>query len=160
MKPLGRQQFAVLITRARVKPRIQRELRFVPEEISHWEDRDFLAVTNKSQTEGVLVVPFIDRVLPFELRMVKTKASGALPAAVICDFCATWQRGSNISTITFSKDRRSVSFLVCGDLDCSLHVRDKTEAARLSRTQLREDISEEARIKRLLARMTTALRGI
>ena len=66
MKPLSRQQFADLIIRARVKLRIQRELRFVPEEIRNWEDRDFLAVMNKSRTEGVLVVPFTDRVIPLK----------------------------------------------------------------------------------------------
>lgn len=160
MKPLSRQQFADLVSKARVKPRIQRELRFVPEEITAWDSRDFLAVMNKSRTEGVLVAPFADCVVPFELRALKSKASGALPAAVICDFCATWQRSSHASTITFPNDRRSLSFLVCGDLNCSLHVRNQTSAATLSRTQLREDISEEARIERLLRRLTTILQDI
>lgn len=160
MKPLSRQQLADLIIQARVKLRIQRELRFVPEEIRNWEDRDFLAVMNKSQTEGILIVPFAERVVPFEIRALKPKASGALPAAVICDFCATWQRASYASAITFSKDRRSLTFLVCGDLNCSLHIRDKTDEARLSRTQLREDISEEGRIERLRHRMMKILQSV
>lgn len=160
MKPFSRQQFTDLVVRARVKLRLQRELRYVPEEIRDWEERDFLAVMNKSRTEGVLIVPFIDRVIAFELRSLKARANGALPAAVICDFCATWQRSTRAATITFSKDKRSLTFLVCADLNCSLHVRDKTEEARVSRTQLREDITEEGRVERLLRRMTEILQAI
>ena len=130
-----------------VKPRLRRELRFVPEEISDWQDRDFLAVTNRSKSEGVLLFDD-DRVVPFELQRRKPNVAGQL-VAIICDFCATWQRGTNSAIITFYRAKSTQSFLVCGDLNCSLHVRDKTPEAKLSRVQLRENNTTERRIERL-----------
>lgn len=53
MKTLTREEFTELAKN--VRPRLRRELRFVPEEITDWHDRDFLAVMNRSNTEGVLV---------------------------------------------------------------------------------------------------------
>lgn len=160
MKPLDRQQFSLLITEALVKPRLKKELRFVPEEITAWEERDFLAVFNKSRTEGVLIVPFAHRVVSFELRPLTPKSNGALPAAVICDFCVTWQRSAYVAAITFRKDRHSITYLVCEDLECSRHVRGRTAASQLSRTQLREDISDEGRIERLRQRVAAALESL
>lgn len=156
MNAITRDQFSELTSG--VRPRLRRELRFVPEEITDWEDRDFLAVTNKQGSEGVLIVPFLgDKAVPFSLQARKPNASGRIEA-IICDICATWQRGTHSAVITFIVDKtRSVSFLCCGDLDCSLHVRGKTDDARLSRTQLREQITPESRIARLHERLTSIL---
>ncbi|HEU4715361.1 MAG TPA: FBP domain-containing protein [Candidatus Saccharimonadales bacterium] len=156
MNAITREQFSELISG--VRPRLRRELRFVPEEITDWEYRDFLAVTNKQGSEGVLIVPFLgDKVVPFSLQPRKPGASGRVEA-IICDICATWQRGTHSAVITFTIDKsRSVSFLCCGDLECSLHVRGKTADATLSRTQLREQITPEARIARLHGRLTSIL---
>lgn len=160
MKAIDREEFAELLRDTRIKPRLKRELRFVPEEIAHWELRDFLAVTNRSGSEGVLVAPLSKLyVLPFELHKRTANRMGRVEA-IICDFCATWQRGSNSATITFYKDKSSVSFLCCADLLCSLHVRSKTSAATLSRTQLREQVSPEARIIRLHDRLEKILAEI
>lgn len=152
MEPITREQFAEL-TRS-LKQRLKRDLRFVPEEITNWKDRDFLAVTNKQGNEGVLIIPFMnDAVIPFALQARKPNAQGRIEA-IICDICATWQRGPHSAVITFADgDRRTVSFLCCADLNCSLHVRDKTDAAKLSRTQLREQITPEDRIARLKERL-------
>ena len=152
MSPITREQFSTL-TKG-LKQRLRRELRFVPEEVTDWRDRDFLAVTNKQGNEGVLIIPFMDDlVMPFTLQVRKPNAKGRVEA-IICDICATWQRGPYSTIITFADgDRRSVSFLCCADLNCSLHVRDKTAAATLSRTQLREQISPEDRIMRLQQRL-------
>jgi hypothetical protein len=157
VKTISREEFAGLVREARIKTRLKRDLRFVPEEITDWELRDFLAVTNRSGSEGVLVAPLGKLyVLPFELHRRTANYTGRIEA-IICDFCATWQRGSNSATITFYKDKSSVSFLCCADLLCSLHVRGKTSAATLSRTQLREQISPEARIVRLHDRLERIL---
>lgn len=158
MTPINREQFATLLKQARIKPRIQKILRFVPEEITQWEARDFLRVIDKSGREGVLIVD--STVYPFTLHPRVAKATGQT-AAIICDICATWRRGTESAVITFaSSDRRSVSFLVCADLDCSLHVRGLTTASTLSRAQLREDISPHARVARLQKRLDAMLATI
>lgn len=161
MHALSREQLTYLIDEAKIKPRIKRDLRFVPEEITDWRDRDFLAMTNRSNSEGVLVAP-LDRlyVASFHLQERTANRAGRLEA-IICDFCATWQRGSNSAIISFYRDDgSSVSFLCCGDLLCSLHVRGKTVAAKLSRTQLREDSSPERRIERFHDRLQRILGGV
>lgn len=151
---ISREQFTEL-TRG-LKVRLRRELRFVPEEITGWQDRDFLSVTNKQGNEGVLIIPFLDdMVAPFVLEPRKPNASGRTEA-VICDICATWQRGPRSAIITLlAGDKRSVSFLCCADLRCSFHVRDQTAASRLSRVQLREQMTPEARIVRLRDRLSS-----
>lgn len=129
----------------------------MPEEISDWSDRNFIAIMNKGKTEGVLVAELERRyAVPFRLQKRTANAAGRTEA-IICDFCATWQRGSHSAVISFQKEKGSVSFLVCADLLCSLHVRDKTNAAELSRTQLRETISPEGRIVRLRQRLEEIL---
>jgi hypothetical protein len=150
MKSLSREAFAQRIKEAGIRPRLQRELRFVPEEITDWDDRDFLAVMNRSKTEGVLV--FDEHIVPFQLQARKPNAAGRIEP-VICDFCATWQRGSNSATITFTKGKSTQTFLCCGDLLCSLHVRDKTAASTRSRVQLRENNTAEQRVERLWAKL-------
>jgi hypothetical protein len=155
MDAISREQFAELARDLR--PRLRRELRFVPEEITDWQDRDFLAVTNKQGNEGVLIVPFLSKGVPFTLEQRKPNATGRVEA-IICDICATWQRGTHSAVITFIVNTtHSVSFLCCDDLLCSFHVRSKTKAATLSRTQLREQITPEARIERLRRRLQSIL---
>lgn len=136
-----------LLKDARIKPRIIRELRYVPSEISHSESRDFLVIMNKSRSEGVLL--FESVYYPFSLTKKTASSTGRIDG-IICDVCATWQRGSNAARITLPKgERASVSYLVCADLDCSLHVRDMTPESKLSRAQLREHITPEDRVARL-----------
>jgi hypothetical protein len=156
MNALSREEFTELT--AAMRPRLRRELRFVPEETSDWESRDFLAVTNKQGSEGVLIVPFLkNTVVPFSLQPRKPNTSGRIEA-IICDICATWQRGTHSAVITFAVDKaHSASFLCCADLLCSLHVRGKTADATLSRTQVREQITPEARIQRLHDRLAGIL---
>ena len=71
----------------RIKPRIIRELRYVPSEIVHPESRDFLAIMNKSRSEGVLL--FEDQFYPFSLAKKAASTSGRTDG-IICDICATW----------------------------------------------------------------------
>ncbi|HET7638917.1 MAG TPA: FBP domain-containing protein [Ktedonobacteraceae bacterium] len=159
MKSLDRDQFAQLLKQARVKPRLMRELRFVPEEITDWEDRELLAVTTRSGNEGVLLIQLDELyVLPYQFSGRIADSQTGRSKAITCDFCYTWQRGSNAGTITFDgQEGHSFSFLCCGDLDCSLHVRNKTAAATLSRSQLHEDLTAEQRIERLRERLGKVL---
>lgn len=159
MNAITREQFAELANG--VKPRLRRELRFTPESITDWHDRDFLVVTNKQGNEGVLIVPFADfAVLPFAIDRRQPNAAGRVEA-IICDICATWQRGTHSAVITFtSSSTRSVSFLCCEDLQCSLHVRGKTPAAILSRAQIREQLTPNERIERLTRRLTNIVHTV
>lgn len=158
MNPVSREEFAAYLSGAGIKPRLVRELRFVPEEISDWEYRDFLAVLTKSKNEGVLL--YEDSTVPFALSKRKPSASGRVEA-IICDLCATWQRGSNSAVITFTKsDKSTASYLCCADLNCSLHVRGLTDAGLLARTQLREDILPERRIERLHSKIRAILANL
>lgn len=152
MHKLIREEFTERIVSARIKPRLRKVLRFVPEEISNWEERDFLAVTDKSGNEGVLI--YQEATVPFALSPRVARAGGQV-AAIICDICATWRRGPESAVLTLDKgERRSVSFLVCADLDCSLHVRGMTDVGMLSRSQIREDITPDRRKERLRERLT------
>ena len=151
MLPIDRDAFALLVKSSPAKLRLRKTLRFVPEEVANWDLRDFLIVTDKSGREGVLL--YGEEVVPFTLHPRTAKSSGRVEA-IICDICATWRRGTESATITFQAgERRSVSHLVCADLDCSLHVRGLTDASVLSRSQLREDLTPDARVARLHMRL-------
>jgi len=158
MNVITREQFTELVRP--LKPRLKRELRFVPEEITEWENRDFLAITNKQGNEGILIIPFLDVVIPYSLSKRMPSSKGKVEA-VICDICATWQRGTYSAVITFQASPvRSVSFLCCEDLQCSLHVRGKTSAAVLSRAQIREQIDPQERTNRLRERLTNIIEAL
>lgn len=158
MKQISRAELKEYTSAARIKPRLVRELRFVPEDVTLWGQRDFLAVLTKSKNEGVL--PYEDRVVPFRIEKRKSGVSGRIEP-IICDICSTWQRGSNSANITFARsDKSTVSYLCCADLDCSSHVRGLTNAGRLARTQLREDITPKRRIERLHTKITAILANL
>lgn len=159
MKLIDRDHLRQLLRGAGIKPKFASELRFTPEAIQDWQDRDFITVTNRSRNAGVLVYPTQEAVVSFALSRRTPNNAGRIEP-IICDICATWRRGTESAVITFQRARSTVSYLCCEDLLCSLHVRDKTEVAKVSRTQLRENISVEARIERLDQRLRSLLGGI
>ncbi|HSW90546.1 MAG TPA: FBP domain-containing protein [Candidatus Saccharimonadales bacterium] len=151
MHKITREEFVERVASARIKPRLRKTLRFVPEEVTEWDSRDFLAVTDKSGNEGVLL--YQDTTIPFTLSPRVARTGGRV-AAIICDICATWRRGPESAVLTLPKgDNRTVSYLVCADLNCSLHVRGMTDAGILSRSQIHEDITPDRRQERLRERM-------
>lgn len=152
MKEIDRDSCIALLKERRIKPRLIRDIRFVPSEVANWSDRELLAIFTKGGNEGVLLIELDDTltVLPFERssRIIDSRTGRSKP--VTCDFCKTWQRGTNAAMISFPRsDGGSNGFLCCADLNCSLHVRDLTPQATVSRTQLPEDIQTEGRIARL-----------
>lgn len=158
MTPLDREELAELLKEQRISKRLIRDLRYVPEEITYPEFRDFLTIMNKSSSEGVLL--YEEYIVPFSLTKRSANRSGRVEP-IICDICASWRRGTGSAVLTFRKTATSsASFLVCLDLDCSLHVRDVTEVSKLSRTQLREHIAPEARIKRLNEKLDMLLKSV
>lgn len=147
----SREQFADLLKTHRVSKRLVRDIRYVPEEITEPDAREFIAVLDKAGSEGVLL--YGDTLAVIRLARRMSNKSGRVEA-IICDICATWQRGSNSATLTLvHTDKHTSSYLVCADLDCSLHVRDMTAASKISRTQLREHMAPEDRIARLRQRL-------
>ena len=161
MKKLDLDQFNQLLESTRIKPRIKREVRFVTSvadmDGQAWAETELLPITDRNGNKGVLLIEIESGLyfLPYELsRGITSKTGRAQP--IICDFCRTWQTGSRSGSIIFPMDSRAtkaVGFLCCADLACSQHVRSKTPAAQTSRSQLREDLTDEQRVERLKSRL-------
>jgi len=143
-----------------VKPRLRRELRFVTStenvDDEQWHDSEFISIADRSGNNGVLLLELEKclYVLPYELKTGIVSSATGRSQSVICDLCRTWQYGDKSGSITFVLDKKStVSYLCCADLKCSQHIRNKTQAAHISRAQLREDLSIEQRVRRLESRL-------
>jgi hypothetical protein len=130
MRHINREEFEEIVRRASVKPRLRRELKFVPEDVASWEERELLAVADRTAKRGVLFIELdaLLYVVPYQLHgRVADKTGRSKP--ITCDFCYTWQAGGKAGRITFGlEDERSLTFLCCADLQCSLHVRSMCAA--------------------------------
>lgn len=161
MKKLELEQFNALLAVSSIKPRLKREIRFVKStdgmSDQDWDETELLPIADRSGNKGILLIEVASGLyfLPYELsRGIISKTGRAQP--IICDLCRTWQTGSRSGSIIFPKDSRgakAVGFLCCADLACSRHVRSKTTAAKTSRSQLREDLTDTQRVERLQNRL-------
>lgn len=167
MKKLSLEDFNLLVSAAEIRPRIAREIRFIPR-TKHltdedWASSELLAVSDRSGNKGVLVISLEERyyVVPYEISAGITSSTGRAQP-IICDFCRTWQTGGRSGSITFriNRDGDSIGYLCCSDLLCSQHVRSKTLAARTSRSQLREDLVDEQRVERLRTRLEALVKQL
>jgi hypothetical protein len=158
MKKYSIEEFNQLIEKSTAKPRLKRELRFTTSTAhlseDDWTDAELLPVTDRSGNTGVLIVALNDEIyiLPAEFKHGITSATTGRAQPIICDFCKTWQSGTKAGSILFTnvnKTSNSIGYLCCGDLACSNNVRTKTSASKMSRAQLREDMTNEQRIARL-----------
>jgi hypothetical protein len=154
--------FILLLKDAPLKPRLKRELRFITSTTTiapdDWQNLELVSITDRTGTNGILLIQPHDKlyVASYELSRGLTNKQTGRSQPVICDFCRTWQSGNNSASITFrfdGKSAHSVTLLCCADLACSNHVRTKTKESILSRAQLREDLDNEARVKRLRVRL-------
>lgn len=155
------EQFLQLLQKTGIKSRLRQELRFTTSQEKlgkeAWSEVELVAITTRNQNVGVILLEISGNffIAPFTLtkRIIDNQTGRA--KAIICDFCYTWQAGSNSARITFTKanSANSVAFLCCADLWCSKHIRNLTTAANISRTQLREDMTTKDRIARLQARL-------
>lgn len=157
MDSISKDALTQLALQQGIKKRLIRELRYAPDTMANWEERDFLLATTKSGNEGILF--YEGAVISFERSARRANAKGRVEA-IICDICATWQRGSNSSIVSFHKPTGTVSYLICGDFECSFHVRDMTDASKLSRAQLREQMSIEQRVVRLKTRLSAIIENV
>ena len=154
MRAITPDAYEAAIKAAGLKPKFVAELRPKLSIRSDWEDRDFLAITDRSGNVGILWIDVEDSVhiLPFELRRgIIDKATGRAKP-VICDLCFTQQIGTNAARLTINMPKAvgtTRGLLVCADLACSAHVRGKTLAGIKSKAQLRETLTIESKIERL-----------
>lgn len=157
MKVIDNLMFEQIVKAAGVRGRLLRELKFAPEQIGDWKEREFIFAADRTGDKGVLIIELGKQryAAPYELtRRVIDKATGR-SKPITCDLCYTWQAGGNGARIRFvrASDKHSITLLCCGDLECSSHVRSKTTAAKLSRVNLREDMTNEQRVQRLESRL-------
>ncbi len=120
----------------------------------YWPEIDLAPLCDKAEVKGVLMFEATGQLqaVMYELKKIKPGLSGA-SKPIICDFCFTMQPRNQTALITFTLNRektKTVAYYCCADLQCSLHVRGLTEAALRSKSQLREDISPEARVTRFI----------
>lgn len=151
-------EFGEIAKTAGVRGKLARELRFAPEQIADWDEREFIHIADRTGNKGVLVIELDDvrYAAPYELtRRVTDKATGR-SKPITCDLCYTWRGGGDGARIRFirASDKHSITLLCCGDLACSAHVRGKTAAAKISRANLREDMTSEQRVERLESKLS------
>jgi len=156
MKQINRTDLDQILKGNGIKARLAKELRFPVLASDQWKNIELLAVYTKDSNKGVLVLSPGNYItaLPFSInRRVADQRTGRLKP-IICDFCFTYQKGSNAAVITFAKGAQSsMSHLCCADLLCSSHVRDLTPVSTYSRTQLHEDLDAPQRVERLQQRL-------
>ena len=169
MKKYDLPQFNELIEKSTIKPRLKRELRFTTSTAhlsdEEWYTAELLPVTDRSGNTGVLIIEFDDTtyVLPAEFKKGITSSVTGRSQPIICDFCKTWQSGSRAGTIVFTninKTSNTIGYLCCADLRCSNHVRTKTDASKMSRAQLHEDMTNEQRVERLKVQLKGIIKNI
>lgn len=162
MNHLSADQFSDLVGDASIKPRLRRELRFqaAASQLTdeEWASRELLAISDRTGRQGVLIIQpgETPHIVAYELTQGVAARTTGRAQPIICDFCRTWQRGSNAASITLTPNYRtgaSTTFLCCADLACSRHVRTLTSAAKMSRAQLREDLDDAGRTERLTRRL-------
>lgn len=158
MRVITTDRYEQVIAAAGLKKKFVSELRPKLSDISDWDEREFLPITDRSGNRGVLWVDLGDGiyVLPYSLtRGIIDKTSGrARP--VICDLCVTQQPGTmaaRLHIVMPSSPDASRGILCCADLACSAHARGKTMSSIRSKAQLREGLTPEARIARLRQRL-------
>ncbi len=160
MQAIDSQYIKDSIAELRISKSLQRQLNlsaFSNTSAEEWQHYDFIGLPTKNNQAGILFLEPHDKryAVPYEISPLPSGPTGRAKP-IICDFCKTWQAGGRAGSITFRVERRSsnsISFLCCLDLKCSLHVRDRTSAAKSSRAQLREDITPEHRVERLRSQL-------
>ncbi len=164
MRTLSQDEFKELIKTTDLKLKIKADLRFIKSVEAlrdDWSNYELVAISDRTGDKGVLLLQPYDElhIAQYELsrRIIDSKTGRS--RAIICDFCYTWQPGSNAASISFTHaaTKHKVRFLSCGDLLCSDHVRSTTKASQVSRSQLRENMSTEDRLDRLKRRLSAKI---
>ena len=165
MRKLNKDEFSEIVKRTTtIKPRFKRDVRFTVSTDAlndeDWAHRELLAIHDKNKNSGILLLQPYEKLymVSFEAGTIVRDSSSGRSKAIICDFCYTWRTGGDAGLVTFfpdSQTKNSTAQLCCIDLLCSEHVRTKTSAALMSRAQLREHLTPEARVIRLQQHLQT-----
>lgn len=162
MRKLTQELFQRLLDQTTIRPRVKREVRFTTSAAllsdEDWPITELLAISDRAGNKGVLIMqPEADELFMTSYELTRgLKSSTGRTQPIVCDFCRTWQTGGRSGSVTLAKpgrDTGSITFLCCADLRCSRHVRNLTSAAKTSRAQLREDMTDEQRVDRLRQRI-------
>jgi hypothetical protein len=164
MITLDREEFDALLAQVAIKPRLKKELKFVTSvaQLSKdWSNYELISIADRTGDSGLLLMQPANALfaVQYELSRRIIDSSTGRDRAIICDFCSTWQPGSNAASITFTASHmdHSVRLLCCADLNCSQHVRTLTKASKVSRAQLRENMTDNKRVERLKYRLTQVI---
>lgn len=156
MITITQEEFNELLSSTSIKPRIKSELKFVSsteKRATDWKDYELVAISDRNSNNGILLLQPDDKlyIIQYTLSKKIIDSQTGRSRATICDFCRTWQTGTNSASITLHNpdNKKSARYLCCADLLCSDHVRSITVAAKKSRAQLPEDLTNEDRIARL-----------
>lgn len=160
MITLSQEAFDRVLQQVDMKPRLKKELKFVASTAhlsEDWSTYELISIADRTGDRGMLLLQPVDTLyaVQYELSRRIVDSSTGRDRAIICDFCYTWQPGSNAASITFTSpdSKHKIRFLCCGDLACSQHVRTATKASIVSRAQLRENLSDDERVVRLKTRL-------
>ncbi len=162
MKKISTEDFNSLLNISHLKPRQKKDLRFLASVSSmtdeDWPETEMLAIKDRSSNKGVLLIEVNSMIYlqAFEISKLSPSSMTGRSSSIICDFCMTWQAGTRAGSIVFPSTQQRLSnngFICCLDLNCSSHVRTKTSAAKISRSQVRENLDNELRVARLRHRL-------
>ena len=161
MHTLSREQFDHILENADIKPRLKKELKFETSTKNlpaDWSEFELIDIADRTGSKGILLLQPGNSLYLAQYEIIRRiiDANTGRDRAIICDFCYTWQPGSNAASITFTHaaTKHKIRFLCCGDLACSQHVRTQTKASLVSRSQLRESLSNEERVERLKTKLS------
>jgi len=147
MQKLTTKDIDLLLRQSSLSKKLKSECK-LRNEVADWKGLDFVALTDKSG-KGLVVVES-GGLLYIASFSLNTRLSGANGRAkpIICDICSTWRHGTTAARISFVSGQRVVAWLCCADLSCNQNARGVTEAVAISRAQIAESITPEARLLR------------
>lgn len=161
MKSLTDNELASIIKDSDTSSSLKRKLKISTDKMN-FEESNFILIKEKSVSKGVLVYQSGNNyhVLRYKLAPLSPSSVTGKRSVIICDFCSTWHGSSSSTSVTFDVSTHpgtSLTFLCCRGLACNENVRNKTNIAHTSRAHLRENLSDEERIERFIAKLDQVL---
>src|SRR4051812_6959349 len=110
MISMTQSEFNKLLSYSDIKSRFIKELKFVASTSNlsdDWADYELLSITDRTENAGILLLQPENALYAgqYEISRRIIDASTGRDRAIICDFCYTWQPGSNAASITFASMR-------------------------------------------------------
>jgi len=126
-----------------------------------WDDLDFLGWRDPGAPgRAYLVTERDDGLVGLSLRVAPSAARG-FTSRSMCSLCLTTRTGGGVTLMTArrtgeaGRQGNSVGQYMCGDLDCSLYVRDKKQS--VAGGGLDESLTLDEKVARVLANLDAFL---